>query len=150
MNWYKLSQLVNQTDQSESNIDVPNVNIRPYELLIYEAAEQLQRESPGILNNVTDINVDMGYGQFGSVISHSPNSVNINMGRIKEQARAHLGTDVDPTSPQAKEALLFAIKQTLVHEVGHIADEEIDESGNVLFPGGEHAAEKFVNDYFGL
>lgn len=138
MNWYKISQAIidPSATQSEQNIGTPNVNIKPLEPLIQEAARELQAENPGILDNVSDINVDLGYSQFGSVSSNSPNSININMNKIKDQFRQDTGEIYTESNLRHKQALKWLIKQTIIHELGHVQDYNPEDPNNP-FPSGE-------------
>jgi len=150
MNWYKkIAQLLSvpAEQQSEGFIGTPNINIRPYEPIIAEAVNELKVEQPLLLNGISDINVDLGYGQFGSVSSGSPNSVNINMAKIKSETSQQLGLPFSPSSQEHMEALKRNIKQVIVHEIGHTQDYDPEE-GHYPFPGGEPAAEQFSRNYF--
>ena len=115
MNWYKTSQaVIGPTDeQSESNIGTPNIRVNPFENLVDEAARELNAEKPGILDNITDINVDLGYGQFGSVSSKLPNTVNINMNNIKSSLATQLGRPFNPSDQDHTNMLKHMIKHVL-------------------------------------
>ena len=141
MSWYKKSQaLVNpNAEQTEQNIGNLNVNVRPIEPLVIESVRELQSVNPGILDNVTDINIDLGYGQFGSVTNISPNTINLNMNRIKEEAAKETGRPITVSDPEDAKILKHFIKQTIVHELGHLGDLD-PETGQ--FPGGESVAER--------
>jgi hypothetical protein len=143
MNWYKISQIVNQTEQSQHLVGTPLINIRPFEPIIQQAVNELQSEQPGIFKNVSDINVDLGYSQFGSVSSKSPNSININMNHIKNEARKQLG-HAPSNNEQDKAVLIHLIKQTLVHERSHVYDFN-QETGQ--FEHGEMPAERAQEDW---
>ena len=147
MNWYKISQLVTETEQSEHYLGGPTVNIRPYEPIIQEAVNELGNESPGIFDNITDINVDFGYGQFGSVGSQSPNSINLNIEKLKSEVTTALGRSFSAQDQESINMIKHFVKQTIMHEIGHVLDEEIDETGNISFPGGEQVVEKMQQDW---
>lgn len=142
MNWYKISQSVigQGEEQTKENLGGPNVNVRPYEPIIQEAVAELRSEQPGLLNNITDINVDIGYGQFGSVSSHLPNTVNINMNNLKDQLAKELGRPFTPSDQDHQAKLKWMVKQTLVHEIAHTND--IGDDPHNPFPGGETPAER--------
>jgi hypothetical protein len=96
-----------------------------------------------MFTNITDINVDMGYGQLGSVISKSPNSINLNVNKMKDEARKQLGGAFNPGDPQHKAVMLFIIKQTIVHELSHISG--FDPKTNEFAP--ESAAGQAQNEW---
>ena len=143
MNWYKISQaIINPNEgQTESNLNSPHVSIAPYEPIIDEAITELRTEQPGILNNITDINVDLGYGQFGSVGSNLPNTININMNNLKDQLAKELGRPFNPSDQDHVAKLKWMVKQTLVHEISHTQDYDPENKSNP-FPGGELPAER--------
>jgi len=143
-NWFKKSQLVTETEQSEHFLDSPNINVRPYEPIIQESVQELQQENPSILNNVTDINVDLGYGQYGSVISSSPNTININMSKLKDEINRQLGRPYSPQDEETKQLLKHLVKQIILHEREHVHDFN-PEVGD--FPGGEAPAERAQEEW---
>lgn len=143
MNWYKISQIVTQTEQSMHNVGTPNISIRPFEPLIQQAVNELQSEQPRIFANISDINVDLGYSQFGSVSSSSPNSINLNMNHIRDEARKQLGHPPG-NNDQDKAVLIHLIKQILVHERSHVYDFN-QETGQ--FEHGEMPAERAQEDW---
>jgi|19_taG_2_1085344.scaffolds.fasta_scaffold00983_7 hypothetical protein len=127
-----------QVEQTESNIGMPNINVQPYEPLVIEAiSELLQSERPGILDDVTDINIDLGYGQFGSVTNVSPNTITLNMNNIKEEAARKSGRQISGSDPRDANILKFYIKQTIMHELGHIESYKSTDPTNPWSPGGE-------------
>jgi hypothetical protein len=150
MNWYKISQIVSQTKQTMGNLGSPNINISPYDNFVKEAVDELKQEQPGIFNQVTDIIVDVGYGQFGSVQSPSANTIRINLNRIRDEVRKMLPGTTE-NDPKYKEILKNKIKEVLVHEHAHILDMKTDEGGNISFPGNEtpanRAQEQFVQSH---
>jgi len=145
MNWYKIAQ----SDQSEHLMGTPQINIQPHEPLILEAVNELQAAQPGILDNVTDINIDIGYGQFGSVTNVSPNTININMNRIKEEAAQQTGKQISISDPEDTKILKHFIKQTIIHELGHIHDIGKSTDPSNPFPGGESVAERAQDEWVG-
>ena len=142
MNWYKTSQVTNFTDQTQSNIGGPNINIRPLEPMVQEVVRELQAQSPGIFDHITDIVVDVGYGQFGSVVSTSPNTIRVNMNNIKDELRSK---GWDEHMPEYKEQLKNTIKEVLIHEHSHTTDYDPNTG---KFPGGEAIADRAVQQYF--
>jgi hypothetical protein len=133
MNWYKTAQI----EQTETNIGMPNVNVQPYEPLVIEAISELQSEQPGTLDDVTDITIDTGYGQFGSVTNVSPNTITLNMNKIKEEASRESGQQISGSDPSDANILKFYIKQTIMHELGHIESYKSTDPTNQWLPGGE-------------
>jgi len=144
MNWYKIAQIAQIEQQTESNLGGPSINIYPYDPILKETIDELQRESPGFFDNITDVVVDVGFGQFGSVSSLSPNTIYINLNKAKDQLNQ------TPNLPQSgsveyKEALKNTIKEILIHERAHVLD--YDAKTNT-FPGGEMPAEQATRQYF--
>lgn len=148
MNWYKTTQAIVNPDEAETSdyAGTPNINIRPLEPLVLEAVNELKSENPGMLDNVTDINIDLGYGQFGSVVSSSPSTINLNMNNIKEEAAKQTGKPIKTTDPEDANILKHFIKQTIVHETSHISDFD-SETGQ--FPSGESVAERAQDQWVG-
>jgi len=136
MNWYKNAQ------ENSQNIGTPNISVQPFEPLVIEAVNELQSEQPGLLNDVTDINIDLGYGQFGSVTNVSPNTINLNMNKIKEQAAQQTGQQISGSDPRDANILKFYIKQVLQHELAHLGDLGASTDPSNPFPGGESVAER--------
>ena len=133
-----------EREQTEHYLGGPTVNIRPYEPIIQEAINELQSESPGILNNVTDINVDLGYGQFGSVSSDSPSSINLNMLKLKDGVKENTGQTFSPYNKRDINLLKFFVKQTIIHETSHISDFDPETQS---FPGGEGVAQRTQEEW---
>lgn len=146
MNWYKISQLVNVDQQSEHLLGGPSVHIQPYEGAVNQAVNELQEASPGLFSGVTDIFIDMGHGQFGSVSSDSPNSVRINLDKIKSNASTQLGQPFNPSDEMHQKALVQSIKQVLIHEISHVNDFDSTNMENP-FPGGEGVADRATEDW---
>jgi len=148
----KANKKMAQVEQMDSNIGSPNININPLDPLIAESVNELQSEQHGLLDSVTDINVDIGYGQFGSVTNVSPNTINLNMNRIKEEAAQETGRQISTSDPDDINILKFYIKQTIMHELGHIESYKSTDPTNQWLPGGEFEggespAEKRQNEF---
>ena len=139
MNWYKTAQ---ENNQEISNIGTPEININPLDPLIAEAVNELKSGQPDMFNDVTDINVDIGYGQFGSVTNVSPNTITLNMNNIKEKASKETGQQISGSDPRDADILKFYIKQILVHELSHIHDLGGSSDPSNPFPGGESVADR--------
>jgi hypothetical protein len=148
MNWYKISQVtLEKPEQTMENLGSPEINVYPYEPLIREAVDELKSESPGIFDQITDIIVDLGYGQFGSVQSPTPNTIRINLNKIKEEIRRESGI-TNENDPQFKAILKYKVKEVIIHEHSHVQDEKIDTTtGNITFPGGESIAERAQQEF---
>ena len=138
MNWYKTTQ----TEQTEPNIGTPNVSVQPYEPLVIEAVNELKNGQPDMFNNVTNINIDLGYGQFGSVTNVSPNTITLNMNNIKEEAAKQTGQQISGSDPRDADILKFYIKQTISHELAHLGDLGSSTDPSNPFPGGESIADR--------
>lgn len=152
MNWYKFSQF---TEENTQNIDVPLITVQPYEPVVQEAVDELYNENPRFFVGVNKINIDMGFGQFGSVESLNPADININMNKIKSEVAMQAG-QIDENNPESRQALKEAIKRTIIHEKAHVQDasgaqfqSENQLSGQELFPGGESSAQRAETQYFG-
>lgn len=145
-NWYKLAQY---TSDNTQGIDTPLIMVQPYEPLVQEAVDELQSESPNIFIGVNKINLDMGYGQFGSVSSDNPADINININNIKSEVSNQLGSPFDPNNEQHKKVMKDSIKRVIVHEKAHVSDYDQDShlSGGNPFPGGEGVAEQAERNY---
>jgi len=147
MNWYKLAQF---TEENIEGTDSPNVVIEPVEPIVQEVVNELKTESPNIFQGVRKIKIDMGYGQFGSVSSEDPSDINLNFNRIKSQLSQEFGTSFDINDPNQKQRLKNMIKETIIHEKGHVSDawsahqKTPGIGGAKLFPGGENVAEQNV------
>ena len=152
MNWYKKSQF---TAENTQNIDVPLITVQPYEPIVQEAVDELYNEDPRFFVGVSQINIDMSYGQFGSVESRNPADININMNKIKSEISSQIG-QFDENKPEHRNVLKDAIKRTIIHEKAHVSDasaaqsrSEIPLTGEELFPEGETAAQRAESQYFG-
>ena len=143
----RASRKIAQTEQTELNMGSPKINIQPYESLVDEAVNELQREQPGMLNDVTDINIDLGYGQFGSVTNVSPNTITLNMNNIKEEAAKQTGQPISGSDPSDANILKFYIKQTIVHEHAHLGNMWDSDDPSNPFPGGESVADRAQNEW---
>ena len=142
MHWYKKSQF---NEENTQNIDTPTIMVQPYEPIIQEVVNEMSLENPLFFKGINKINVDMGYGQFGSVGSENPADININIDKIKNT----IGQDIDLNDPQYKNVVKDAIRTVIIHEKAHVSDaskaqegSDVPLSGEELFPGGENVAEQ--------
>lgn len=149
MNWFKkISQL---TEENTQNIDSPLIMVEPYEPIIQEVVNEITNQNSSFFQGVNKINVDMGYGQYGSVSSENPADININFNKIKNEVVAQLGSPFDPNSPQHVQALKDSIKEVIIHEKSHVQDYDYEGhiEGKDPFPGGESVADMAVQTYLG-
>lgn len=143
------------TDENTLYTQSPTITIQPFEPLVKEVVDELQSTSPGFFRGVNKINIDMGFGQFGSVKSDNPADINLNFNNIKQEVTNQIPVQFDINNPEHKEILKAAIKETIIHERGHIddawqaheKDPEAGIGGADLFPGGERAAERYVDRF---
>lgn len=152
MNWYKKSQFGQEDLQ---NINNPNIIVQPYEPLIQEVVEEIRTKNANFFQGVNQINIDTGFGQFGSVGSTDPTDININLNKIRSEVMTQLNGNFDENNPEHRQVLKEKIEEVIVHEKGHVQDaaevqEKSDEplQGQDLFPGGEPVAERAVEQYF--
>jgi hypothetical protein len=145
MNWYKTAQV----EQTEMNIGTPNINVQPYEPLVVEAVNELRVNRPDMFNDVTDIILDLGYGQFGSVTNVSPNTITLNMNNIKEEAARGSNQQISGSDPNDANILKSYIKQTLIHELAHLGDLGGSTDPSNPFPGGESVADRAQEQWVG-
>lgn len=152
MTWYKKSQF---TPENTQNIDTPVIMVQPFEPLVQEAVDDMNRKSPNFFQGVNKINVDMGYGQFGSVVSDNPADINININAIRQDVESSLGQSFDANNPEHKDIMINAIQEVLVHEKAHVSDAMTAQEGadaplggEELFPGGEGVAEQATRQFF--
>ncbi|MCF7796057.1 hypothetical protein K9M42_03105 [Patescibacteria group bacterium] len=152
MNWYKKSQFVQDDLQ---NINTPNIIVQPYEPLIQEVVEEIRVKNANFFQGVNQINIDTGFGQFGSVESINPADININLNKIKSEVINQLNGNFDENNPEHRQVLKNKIEEVIVHEKRHVQDaseaqEKSDKplQGQDLFPGGEAVAEQAVEQYF--
>ena len=150
MNWYKKAQ---STEENIEGTDTPNVIIEPVEPLVQEAVNELKSHNPNFFKGVRKIKIDLGQGQFGSVSSEYPSDINLNFNRIKSQLSQEFGKSFDPNDPIQKQRVKDMIKETIVHEQGHVSDawraheKTPGVGGAKLFPGGESVAEQNVRQF---
>jgi hypothetical protein len=148
-NWEKISQF---TEENTVNVESPSIIIEPFEPIVQEIAEEIKISSPNFFKGVNKIKLDMGFGQYGSVSSDNPADINLNFERIKSEVSNKIQSPFDINNPEHKNILKEVIKETILHEKGHVEDAlqahesnpEAGLSGEKLFPGGEQAAETFV------
>lgn len=145
MNWFKKSQY---TEENTQNVGGPSVVVQPYEPLVQQVVDEMSSQNPGIFNSVNKINIDMGYGQFGSVVSDNPADININVYNLKSSLSNQLGISFDANNPQHTEAMKDQIRRVILHEMAHVSDydEEQHMQGDNPFPGGEGVAEQAERD----
>lgn len=145
MNWYKKAQY---SEENTQNVGTPSVVVQPYEPLVQEVVDEMSAENPQLFNNVNKINIDMGYGQFGSVKSDNPADININVDNIKNTLSSQLGINFDPNNPQHQQAIKDEIRRVIIHEAAHVSDydEQQHLEGGNPFPGGEGVAEQSERD----
>jgi hypothetical protein len=129
--------------QTQTNLGGPNIAIYPLEPTVQEVVRELQAESPGIFDHITDIIVDTSYSSFGSVSSETPNTIRVNLNKIKAELASK---GWEEGTPEYDEQLKKAIREVLVHEHAHTADYN-PQTGE--FPGGEAVAETAVRRHFG-
>jgi hypothetical protein len=146
MNWYCFAQF---TDLNTTRVDVPLITVQPYEPIIQEAVDELMQVNPRLFVGVNQINVDMGWGQFGSVSSTDPADININLGKIKSEVASQVGPNFDESNFEHVAVLKRAIKRVIIHERGHVADYNPEQhgQGGDPFPGGEAVAEQAVTQW---
>ena len=107
-NWYKKAQF---TQENTQNVDVPIIMVQPFEPLVQEAVDELQEESPSFFRGINKINLDISYGQFGSVASDNPADININFDNIKFNISNQLGGSFDPNnSNDLREKILYYLE----------------------------------------
>jgi hypothetical protein len=153
MNWYKKAQF---TEENTVNSQSPSIIIEPFEPLVQEATEEIKRDSPNFFQGVNKIKIDLGFGQFGSVSSDNPSDINLNYNKIKNEVMKRIDEAFDINNLNHKDVLKEAIKETIIHEKGHVSDAwtshsqdpESNLQGADLFPGGETAAENFVRQNY--
>jgi len=145
MSWYKKAQF---NEENTQNIDTPLIMVQPYEPLVQEAIDELYQQNPNFFKGVNKVNIDMGFGQFGSVSSTDPSDININIANIRSNVNREFQGQFDINNPEHKKHMLDVIKRVLVHEKAHVSDaiqaqeiSDISLSGEELFPGGEGVAE---------
>jgi hypothetical protein len=152
MNWFKKAQF---TEENTQNIDVPIINIQPFEPIVQEAVNELYQENSNFFKGINKINIDTSYSQFGSVESVNPADININFNKIKSEIVSQIG-NFDIYNPQHLKFLKDAIKRVIIHEKAHVQDafqvQEMSQDrilgGEDLFPGGENVAQQAENNYF--
>ena len=151
MNWYKKAQF---TEENTQNINTPIIMVQPYEPIVQEVVDELYNENPQVFININRINVDMGYGQFGSVVSDNPADININLNNIKNEVSSKIITSFDINNEKHKMILKNEIKRIIIHEKEHVQDafkaqegSEDPLEGQELFPGGEGVAERAEQQY---
>jgi len=74
------------------------------------------------------------------------------MNRIKEEAAQETGRQISTSDPDDINILKFYIKQTIMHELGHIESYKSTDPTNQWLPGGEFEggespAEKRQNEF---
>lgn len=151
MNWYKIAQF---TPENTQNVISPIVNVQP-EPIVQQIVDELKSEDPRFFVGINKLNLDMGYGQLGSVSSNNPADINLNFGKIKSEISSQLGESFNNNNPSHISALKDAIRRILIHERAHVLDAAQAQegaknplSGNELFPGGEGVAETAERSYF--
>jgi len=149
MNWYKKSQF---TSENIQNVEIPIITVQPYEPIVQEVVQELYNEQPQFFIGVNKINVDMGYGQFGSVESINPADININFNRIKSEVSSQIKENLDLNNFEHIRFLKDAVRKIIIHEKAHVQDalktqesSKIPLSGEELFPGGESVAQRAEN-----
>lgn len=141
--------------ENSKEISSPTISIEPYEPLIQEAVNEMKASNPNFFIGVNKINIDMGYGQFGSVSSKNPADININFNRIKNEITSQIGGSFDDKNPAHIQTLKDAIKRVIVHEKAHVQDasqsfqKDPSQFAKNPFPGGESVADMAENTYFG-
>jgi len=142
------------TEENIQQVGTPNVTVQPYEPIIQEVVNEMQQSNPTFFNNVNKINVDMSYGQYGSVESTNPADININLDRIRSEVAAQSPIDLDINNPEHRESFKDAIARVIVHEKAHVDDamqaQEASPTplgGADLFPGGEGVADRAEQMY---
>lgn len=150
--WKKIGQF---SEENTVNTQSPLIVIEPFEPIVSEVCDDIRKSNPNFFKNVNKLKIDMGFGQFGSVSSENPADININFQKIKNEVSNRLGGNFDVNNQEHKNVLKMAIRETILHEKGHVEDAwtantsspDKQLGGESLFPGGESAAENFVRKF---
>lgn len=123
-NYLEAAKIIVALQESDPELDSPNVRVEPQESLIEKAVQEIKSKiDPNYFKNVRSIvsGPMSGYGEVRSGGSEDPNVIHLNFQRIKSEVT----NKVKAANPQATQqdidnAIVAGIVETLTHEKGHI------------------------------
>jgi hypothetical protein len=121
-------------------LNTPKVMIEPFSSYVDEASKIVNQTNPGLLDNISDIRINLSKGVFGEYESSSPSTVWINMGKLESEVRSKLSGQSEGA---IRQEIINQVAETIVHESQH--KKEFETSGASSEAGPERAEEEFRN-----
>jgi hypothetical protein len=133
-------QKIAQTQQQEHTelLGSPKVMIEPYDGMVNDAVNIVNKSNPELLKNVSDIRINLSKGVIGEFQTDKPNTIWINIGKLESDVRAQMAGQPEET---IKKEIVNQIASTIVHEATHKT--EFAQTGQSTESKPEQAEEQF-------
>jgi len=116
----------------------PRVMIEPYDSMVNDAVNIVNKSNPELLKQVTDIRINLSKGVIGEYQTDNPNTIWINIGKLESDVRAQMSGQDDEA---IRQEITNQIASTIIHEGTHKG--EFDQTGYSSESKPEQAEEQF-------
>jgi hypothetical protein len=129
-----------QTQQQEHTelLGSPKVMIEPYDGMVNDAVNIVNKSNPELLKNVSDIRINLSKGVIGEFQTDNPNTIWINIGKLEGDVRAKMTGQPEEA---IKKEIVNQIASTIIHEGTHKT--EFAQTGHSTESKPEQAEEQF-------
>jgi len=127
-----------QAQEHTELLGSPRVMIEPYDGMVNDAVNIVNKSNPELLKQVSDIRINLSKGVIGEYQTGNPNTIWINIGKLESDVRAKMQGQPDEA---IRQEIINQIASTLVHEATHKG--EFDSTGSSSESKPEQAEEQF-------
>ncbi len=116
----------------------PKVMIEPYDSMVNDAVNIVNKSNPELLKQVSDIRINLSKGVIGEYQTNNPNTIWINIGKLESDVRAQMSGQPDEA---IRKEIINQIASTIIHEGTHKG--EFEQTGTTSESKPEQAEEQF-------